>query len=387
MRAYVSWLSAAGIFSVCFSLPAFAQSADFNILGGTEGGAYYAMAHDISRLYEKYCGKKLNVLPSNGSFDNVTQMDSRRPATLGFVHSDTLDYLTIDAKAKGEMCKEACRKARSNVKDLRYVFPVYAAEVHLLAHRNSGITSIEDLRGKRVSLGPDGSGTQKTALTLLSTSSPPIRVVEGDETDPRRFTKMLPKEQLSALSEGKIDAFFWVTGQPVEPLTARDGKCSERLKDISLVTLSIPLKLRNVYNKATIEYPCITPEEIDTFSVSSILVTYNFTENNGYMLQRCKDVAVISHLIWKHLKELQTEENDYHGNWKGLTEENIFKAEVEGWGKNACVSKYETLPFQEELVEALRPNPVEGKCIFDEYCLQFKQGASVRQLCEIERTH
>ena len=129
-----------------------------------------------------------------------------------------------------------------------------------------------------------------------------------------------------------------------------------------------------------LKYPCISLEPVETIGLTSVLLTYNFSTLNGYMLQRCKDMAVISKLIRTHLNELQ--QPGHHPKWTEVTDE-ILDADVEEWGKSECVSNYETLPFKEEMPN----NREETPCTFDEYCLRYRQGTSLRQQCEFSRSH
>ncbi len=94
--------------------------------------------------------------------------------------------------------------------DLRAVANLYPAVVHIATSQEGGIYSVSDLAGKRVALGPHGSGTPLNALAILAAyglGEEDIAVVY--------LNSGLASDHLEA---GEIDAFFVVGGIPVEAL-------------------------------------------------------------------------------------------------------------------------------------------------------------------------
>jgi hypothetical protein len=253
--------------------------------------------------------------------------------------------------------------------------------MHLVTRGDTGIKSISDLGGRRVSVGPEGSGTRHTALNLLSVAQPAIKVIHGDNTDPNAFDKMSPEEARDALRKQRIDAFFFMAGQPAslflsedQIIRSDDQKCDDRLQGLSFVPIKVPREFSKIYKKATLKYLCISLDPVETIAATTILLTYNFSTSNSYMTQKCKNMAVIAKLIRFHLSDLQ---KTGHQKWREVTEESL-DAEVEEWKKSECVLDYETLPF----------NPDGELCNFDEYCkIRYRQGTSLRQECEFSRSH
>src|SRR4030095_14131331 len=88
----------------------------------------------------------------------------------------------------------------------RMMFPLYNEEVHLLGRR--GIEDFDDLTGKRVAIGREGSGTYLTARLLFKLS----------EVSPREMVLIDTGEALAELKAGRIDAMFSVGGHPVRLL-------------------------------------------------------------------------------------------------------------------------------------------------------------------------
>jgi uncharacterized protein len=78
--------------------------------------------------------------------------------------------------------------------------------------KGKGIASIEDLRGRRVSVGSPGSGTEVIAL----------RVLEAAGLDPDRDIdrqQLGVGESVQAVKDGALDAFFWSGGVPTSAVT------------------------------------------------------------------------------------------------------------------------------------------------------------------------
>src|SRR5260370_10377285 len=98
---------------------------------------------------------------------------------------------------------------------MRMVFPLYNEEVAGLGRR--GISDFDDLAGKRVAIGRDGSGTYLTARLLFKRS----------EVAPSEMVPIDTGEALGELKAGRIDAMFYVAGYPVkllkEDVTEKDG--------------------------------------------------------------------------------------------------------------------------------------------------------------------
>jgi len=89
-----------------------------------------------------------------------------------------------------------------------------------------GIDKVTDLKGKRISTGAPGSGTEVMAL----------RVIEAYGLDPNKDMtrdKLSVAESAGALKDGKIDAFFWVGGLPTAAVTDLGATPGTKMKLIS----------------------------------------------------------------------------------------------------------------------------------------------------------
>lgn len=103
-------------------------------------------------------------------------------------------------------------KDKGAVENLRAIAMLYQESFHLVARNDSGIATVADLKGKRVSLGEEGSGTLIDALLIL----------EAFGLTPKQIkvSHLKPGAAADALLAGQIDAFFFVAGAPVTTISA-----------------------------------------------------------------------------------------------------------------------------------------------------------------------
>jgi TRAP transporter TAXI family solute receptor len=95
---------------------------------------------------------------------------------------------------------------------LRALGTLYPNITQVAVKADSGIETIEDMRGRTVSVGSPGSGTEVIALRLLAVAG-----VDPDEDITKR--QLGVGESTQALREGSIDAFFWSGGVPTGAVT------------------------------------------------------------------------------------------------------------------------------------------------------------------------
>ena len=96
--------------------------------------------------------------------------------------------------------------ARDGDAGIRIVAPLYDNVTHVLVDRRSGITDIAGLRGKRVSFGPPGSGTEELSRDLLAAAG-----IGAADVAPRYLSF---SESVAAIADGAIDAAILSVGLP-----------------------------------------------------------------------------------------------------------------------------------------------------------------------------
>lgn len=137
---------------------AWAQQKFINVLTGGQSGVYYPMGVALSQIYGKALPEaKVTVQATKASAENLNLLQAGR-GEIAFSLADSLS----DAW-KGD--KEAGFPAP--LKKLRAVAGIYSNFIQIIASGDSGIKTLADLKGKRISVGAPKSGTELNARAIL----------------------------------------------------------------------------------------------------------------------------------------------------------------------------------------------------------------------------
>jgi TRAP transporter TAXI family solute receptor len=282
-------------------VPATGPSADLGLITGSEKGTYYRFGLDLQKIV-KASGINLTVHPSKGSIDNIYAVYQQPGVQMGIVQADVLAFIT----------RVQSNPALSRIaKKTRMVFPLYNEEIHVLA--TEGIREFEDLAGKRVAIGREGSGTYLTARLLFKLAEVPAEFVLIDTT-----------EALAALKAGKIDAMFYVAGAPV-PLFRDDVTAADKLSLVRITHKSITEFYSAVELPANTYAWQTTP--VPTVAVKAVVVSFDF---------RRKDCDSVGRFAQATAAQLATLRASGHPKWKAVD----LDAPVRGWEQYDCVRKY-----------------------------------------------
>jgi uncharacterized protein len=195
--------------------------------GGT-GGVFFPYGGGIARiLTEKMGNTEVTAEVTGGSVDNMKLIHSS-DADLGMSTIDSAYNATQGVGAYQDTGKiSACTIAT-----------LYTSFFHVVALDDSGINTIADMKGKRISVGSAGSSTEGLADRALEAAG------LNPKTDITR-DNLSVAESVSAIKDRKIDAFFWIGGLPTAAVT--DLASTSGLKVKFLDTTSILEPLRSKY--------------------------------------------------------------------------------------------------------------------------------------------
>ncbi|KKX34405.1 TAXI family TRAP transporter solute-binding subunit [Rhizobium sp. LC145] len=181
---------------------AIAQTPAFFRIGtGGTAGTYYPIggliANAISGAGDKGVqGLVATAVASNGSVANINAIQSGAMES-GFTQSDVAYWAHSGT---------GLYEGKGKVEDLRLIGTLYPETIHLVAAKNSGIKSVADLKGKRVSIDEPGSGTIVDARIVLA--------AYGLSEDDIRAEHLKPGPAGELLRDGGLDAYFFVGGYP-----------------------------------------------------------------------------------------------------------------------------------------------------------------------------
>ena len=166
-----------------------------NIVTGGTGGVYIVYGAGLADLLTKKLKVAASAQQTTASVDNMKFIGQGK-ADLAFVLADTA-YDGIQGKAP---------QFDSKI-DAKALAVLYYNYTHLVVKADSGINSVTDLKGKRVSMGSAGSGTEIIGNRTLEAYG------LNPDADIQR-SRLGVADSASQLSDGKIDAFFWSGGLP-----------------------------------------------------------------------------------------------------------------------------------------------------------------------------
>jgi TRAP transporter TAXI family solute receptor len=215
--------------------PALAQEKISITTGGT-GGVYYPLGGGMANVLSKNVpGLQVTAEVTGGSVDNLKLIGSGK-SEVGFA--------MVDAAHDAAQGLEKFKGHKVAAKTLMVLYP---NRMQVVTIDGTGINTMADLKGKRVSTGSPGSGVE--VMTL--------RVLEAMGIDPKKDIKqerLGAAESVNAIKDRKIDAFFWVGGVPTAALTdlAATPGIKMKLVDHGDYADAMNKKYGPLYVKATI---------------------------------------------------------------------------------------------------------------------------------------
>lgn len=135
------------------------HAADFiNVLTGGTSGVYYPLGVSLTQIYSKAMpDAKTSVQATKASAENLNLLQAGR-GEIAFTLADTLSEAW---KGNAEVGFKA------PLGKLRAVAAIYPNYIHFVAAADSGIRTLADLKGKRVSVGAPKSGTELNSRDIL----------------------------------------------------------------------------------------------------------------------------------------------------------------------------------------------------------------------------
>jgi TRAP transporter TAXI family solute receptor len=205
--------------------------------GGAGTGFQFLGAALVDELARRIPEVVFEVVESPGSVRNVVALQKGN-ADVGLTQAD-IAYMAYTGHLPDHP---------QLFNDLRAVAVLHVSAVHVLVRADSEISSIADLRGRRVGMGPPGSGTAWTSALLLEVFGVPLRSVQQ--------YRMPSTEAAQGLMHGDLDAVFVLSADPaglVQDTIASGAK----LLEFDDATLN---RLRNSY---PFLQPALTPPVMD----------------------------------------------------------------------------------------------------------------------------
>jgi TRAP transporter TAXI family solute receptor len=187
--------------ALLFSSASIVSAQSISVGTGGTGGVYYPMGGGLASVLSKHVpGMQATAEVTGGSVDNINLIGTGKPY-VGFSMADA---------AKDAI--EGQGKFANKKVELRTLLVLYPNRMHVVTTEATGIKSMKDLKGKRVSTGSPGSATEVMAFRLIEAAG-----LDKDKDVKRE--RLSAAESVNAMKDRKIDAFFWVGGLPTAAVT------------------------------------------------------------------------------------------------------------------------------------------------------------------------
>src|SRR5256714_10184633 len=223
------------------------------VVSGNINATYLTIAYDMSAVLDDADDFRVLPVVGKGGGQNIKDVRFLKGVDLGITQSNLLPYFkktneigVIDDK-------------------IVYIAKLFNEEMHLIVRADSGLTSIEQLAGKRVNFSDAGSGTQLSTRDIFERLGTPVQEVNMGQAD--AFEK---------LKSGEIAATILIAGKPagsMAKLKAIDG--------FRILPIAYAKPLQNDYLPATLsaeDYPgLIGPgQKVETVAVGAVLIAFNW---------------------------------------------------------------------------------------------------------------
>ncbi|WP_043529762.1 TAXI family TRAP transporter solute-binding subunit [Litchfieldella xinjiangensis] len=188
--------------------PAAMAQQQVSIATGGTGGTYYPYGGGLAELIN-------NNLEG---YSAVAEVTGASVENMGLIYRGDSDIALALADTVYQAYSGTGDFEDRQLPDTRALASIYPNAVQLVTMADSDIESLQDLKGKRVSVGAPGSGTELNARALLEANG-----ITYDDFDPQRLNF---NETADAIRDGDIDAGFWSVGPPTSSIlnlaTTRD---------------------------------------------------------------------------------------------------------------------------------------------------------------------
>jgi len=227
-----------------------------NIVTGGTGGVYIVYGAGLADMLTKRMKVAASAQTTPASVDNMKLIRDGK-ADLAFTLADTA-FDAINGKNRF-----APPEAKADAKTIAVMYSNY---MHIVAKASAGINTVADLKGKRVSIGAAGSGTETKGIRILEAYG----LNATSDIQPQRLNA---QDSADALRDGKVDAFFFDGGLPTSAVTDIANSTPIKLLDQTDAIAKMNAKYGNFYFAAKIPKGTYKNDvDVVTAGVANLLV-------------------------------------------------------------------------------------------------------------------
>ncbi len=243
---------------------------NFILATGGTSGTYYPFGGAIANIWNSNIeGMNVTAQSTGASAENL-RLISREEAEFAIVQNDVMDY----AYNGTDMFSQA-------LPNLATIGTLYPEVVQIAASKSSGIKSIADLRGKRVSIGDAGSGVEFNAKQILEGYGITFEDIQKNN--------LSFKESAEGIQNGTLDACFVTAGVPNSALQELAFTAGLVLIPVSGAEADKIVNSYNFYTKTVIPAGTYNGTDTDTEALAikaTLAVNANLDENIVYEMTK-----------------------------------------------------------------------------------------------------
>ncbi len=232
-----------------------------NIATGNSTGVYYVIGGGLAQLINDETDLQATAAETGASVQNIEQVVAG-DYDLGFSLADS----AADAvNGEGDF---------DGPQDISTLGRIYSNYTHVVVQADSGIDSVEDFAGKRISTGSPQSGTEVIANRLIEAAGLQASDVKAQRLD---LTKTI-----DGMKDGSLDGLVWSGGLPTPAITDLFTSRGDDVKFIDITPLLPALQeVNEVYAEASIPADTYgTDAEVPTVAVPNVVVVRNDMPDN-----------------------------------------------------------------------------------------------------------
>ncbi|MFI8610348.1 TAXI family TRAP transporter solute-binding subunit [Pseudomonas sp. NPDC077649] len=229
-----------------------------NVLTGGTSGVYYPIGVALSQLYSNGIdGAKTSVQATKASVENLNLLQAGR-GELAFALGDSVADAWNGVEDAG---------FKAPLKKIRAIAGTYPNYIQIVANAESGIKTLDDLKGKRISVGAPKSGTELNARAIFEAA--------GLSYEDMGKVEFLPyAESVELIKNRQLDATLQSSGLGMAAI--RDLASTMKISFVA-IPAEVTAKIDNAaYQAATIPAGTYDGQDSDvpTVAITNILVSH-----------------------------------------------------------------------------------------------------------------
>lgn len=298
MKLLGTWLAAATV-GLGIVAAGSVQASELRIGTASQGGAFYPVGQAISSLVGNYADD-LTMVPV------VTQGSVENPR---LVNNGEVDVGITNNNLSVLANKGVGPYAKAGAMDLRALGSLHFSVLHMITLDGSDISTVADLKGKRIAVGPAGGGTIPFLGQVLG--------LEGLSIDDITPSFLSYSDGFSQLADGNVDAAFALSGYPAGAVM--QAQANKKLKYITLSDAQVTEALGKYpnYNKV------VVPADVYNTAADGVLLGVN----NMLIVDAGMDddtAYKITKAIYENMDEFRAE----NASAKQIVPENSLKLKI-----------------------------------------------------------